>query len=171
MAGQLLVATPQLTDPNFYRTVVLMLQHDEGGAVGVILNRPTEERVIEHLPDWAATMPDPGVIHFGGPVEPEMAICLGMGAEGETTGVEGLALVDLSNVQSETGLSLRVYSGYAGWGFEQLEMEIALGSWYVVKATLNDPFVDADVMWGQVLKRQKGLLSLMSTYPDDVRMN
>lgn len=171
MAGHLLVATPQLTDPNFYRTVVLMLQHDEAGAVGVVLNRATDEKVVDHLPEWVATIPDPGVIHFGGPVEPEMAICLGMGTEGETTGVDGLVLVDLSGDQSQTSGQLRVYSGYAGWGLEQLEMEIALGSWYVVKATLNDPFVDVDVMWGQVLKRQKGLLSLMSTYPDDVRMN
>jgi putative transcriptional regulator len=170
-AGKLLIATPQLVDPNFYRTVILMLQHDEEGASGIVLNRPTEERVESHLPEWAGRMADPGVVHYGGPVDPDIAIGVALVADGMPTGVPGLSLVDLAESPGEGDAPVRVYSGYSGWGLEQLEGEIAVGSWYVVQASPDDPFDDPNAQWQKVLRRQSGFLSLVSTYPDDIRQN
>lgn len=171
-AGKLLVATPRLIDPNFFRTVILMLQDDDEGTVGVVLNRPTEEAVDPHLPEWADRVMSPRLIHFGGPVEPEVAIGLSNSAEGMASGVPGLNLVDLSAPpEHQQGPSVRIYSGYAGWGEGQLESEIEMGSWYVVQASPDDPFDDPMGQWRRVLRRQPGMLALVSTYPDDIRLN
>lgn len=172
VAGKLLIATPSLVDPNFYRTVILMLQDDEDGTVGIVLNRPSEEPVEEHLPEWTGRTKSPHNIHFGGPVEPEVAIGLSNASEGMPAGVPGLSLVDLSSPPlSEQGPSVRIYSGYAGWGAGQLEAELATGSWYVVQASPDDPFDDPEGQWRRVLRRQPTFLSLVSTFPDDVQLN
>jgi putative transcriptional regulator len=172
LAGSLLVATPILLDPNFFRTVVLLLQHDEDGCVGVVLNRPTEEPVADHLPEWADLVAEPKMVNFGGPVDPAVAIGLSLAGDGMSTGVPGLNLVDLSESPDETtGHPVRIYSGYAGWGDEQLETEIAMGSWYVVQASPEDPFDAGDGQWRRVLRRQPGFLSAVSTFPDDLTLN
>ena len=171
-AGKLLIATPRLVDPNFYRTVVLMLQADDDGTVGVVLNRRTEEKIADHLPEWAEKAAPPGLIHFGGPVEPEVAIAISVGSDGMPTGVPGLCLVDISDPPHEDAPNVRVYSGYAGWSASQLEDEIAMGSWYVAQASPDDPFEDdPDEQWRRVLRRQPGYLSIVSTFPDDVSLN
>jgi putative transcriptional regulator len=172
LAGSLLVATPILLDPNFFRTVVLLLQHDEDGCVGVVLNRPTEELVADHLPEWAEHVPDPKTVNFGGPVDPAIAIGLSLAGDGTSTGVPGLNLVDLSEPpDGAASHPVRIYSGYAGWGDEQLETEIATGSWYVVQASPEDPFDAGDGQWRRVLRRQAGFLSAVSTFPDDITLN
>lgn len=171
LGGHLLVATPQLRDPNFWRTVVLILQHDPEASIGVVLNRPTTEQVEIHIPSWSAVAAEPGVVHFGGPVEPQVAIGLATGQSGEPTGVPGLSIVDLESPPSPQLGAVRIYSGYAGWGTGQLEAEIAEGSWYVVPAAPDDPFDRPEGQWARVLRRQQGYLSLVSTFPDDVAMN
>ena len=171
LAGKLLVATPLLVDPNFYRTVILMLEHDEEGSVGIVLNRPTQERVDSHLPEWAGRTADPGLVHYGGPVDPDIAIGFALAADGMPTGVPGLSLLDLAGSPGRGETPIRVYSGYSGWGSEQLEGEIAIGSWYVVQASPDDPFEDPEAQWKRVLRRQSGFLSLVSTYPHDVSQN
>jgi putative transcriptional regulator len=171
IAGTLLVATPRLIDPNFHRTVVLMIQSDEEGIVGLVLNRPTVEHVADHLPEWATRAAPPGVIHQGGPVQPEVAICLAPTTEGMTTGVPGLSVIDVTEEPDPAGPQVRVYSGYSGWGIDQLQGELAEGSWYVVQASPDDPFEDPENQWRRVLKRQPGFLSVVSSYPDDIRMN
>lgn len=170
-AGRLLVAAPQLIDPNFYRTVVLLLQHGEEGTVGLVLNRRTRELVGDHLPDWAEHTAQPGYVHYGGPVEPEMAIGLALTRDGEPTGVPGLSLIDLSSPPQAGGPSVRIYSGYSGWGRGQLEAELSSGSWYVAQASPEDPFADPQDQWRRVLRRQPGHIALVSTFPDDVTMN
>ncbi len=171
LAGTLLVATPALIDPNFYRTVVLILQHDEDGCVGVVLNRPTQELVAAHLPEWAGRVPEPGTVNYGGPVEPEVAIALSLTATGMPTGVPGLSLIDLTAAPDDHGQPVRIYSGYSGWGRDQLETEIAAGSWYLVQASPDDPFDADEGQWRRVLRRQPGFLSVVSTFPDDPTMN
>ncbi|HEY4606145.1 MAG TPA: YqgE/AlgH family protein [Acidimicrobiia bacterium] len=171
LSGRLLVATPLLIDPNFWRSIVLVLQHDESGTIGVVLNRPTLERVDTHIPAWGAVAAEPGIVHFGGPVEPQVAIGLTTGVTGEPTGVPGLCIVDLEATPSPDLGSVRVYSGYAGWGTGQLEAEISEGSWYVVPASPDDPFDRPEGQWSRVLRRQQGYLSLVSTFPDDVSLN
>jgi putative transcriptional regulator len=172
LEGRLLVATPQLVDPNFWRSVVLVLQHDEAeGTIGIVLNRPTPELVETHIPAWGAVAADPGTVHFGGPVEPQVAIGLATGAVGEPTSLPGLSIVDLeTSPQPELG-AVRIYSGYAGWGMGQLEAEVGEGSWYVVPAAPDDPFDRPERQWARVLRRQHGHLSLVSTFPDDVALN
>lgn len=171
IAGSLLVATPRLVDPNFHRTVVLMIEGDDDGVVGVVLNRPTLEPVAEHLPDWAERAVPPGMIHQGGPVEPEVAICLSLTPGGMPTGVSGLSLVDVTSPPDPDGPPVRIYSGYSGWGKGQLEEELEEGSWYVVQASPDDPFEEPEGQWRRVLRRQPGFLSVVSVYPDDIRMN
>ncbi len=171
LAGSLLVATPILIDPNFFRTVVLLLQHDDEGCVGVVLNRPSEERVADHLPEWADRVPEPKTVNFGGPVEPAVAIGLSLAGGGMATGVPGLSLVDLSTPPHGSNNPVRIYSGYSGWGNEQLETEIAGGSWYVVQASPDDPFDPDHDQWRRVLCRQSGFLSVVSTFPDDSTLN
>lgn len=172
LAGRLLVATPILLDPNFFRTVVLVLQHDDDGCVGVVLNRPSDEPVADHLPSWADRVPEPRTVNFGGPVDPAVAIGLSLAGDGMSTGVPGLNLVDLSASPDETNTHpVRIYSGYSGWGSEQLETEIATGSWYVVQASPDDPFDPDDDQWRRVLRRQPGFLSVVSTFPDDPTLN
>ena len=170
-AGRLLLATPVLVDPHFWRTVIFMLQHDDEGTVGIVLNRPTSELVADHLPTWSERGEDPARIFYGGPVEPEMAITLGPVGSGEATALPGVSLVDLSGDPDPEAGRVRVYSGYAGWGAGQLEAEIEEGSWYVVQASPDDPFDRPEGQWSRVLRRQSGYLSLVSTFPDDVGMN
>jgi putative transcriptional regulator len=158
-------------DPNFHRTVVLLIQHDEEGTVGVVLNRVTSEAVADHLPDWGPNVTSPGLVHYGGPVEPEIAIGLGRTDEGMPAGLSGLSIVDLSTSPTEARTRLRVYSGYSGWGEGQLEEELATGSWFLVPATADDPFEDPAEMWASVLRRQGGKLAVVSTFPLDPKLN
>ena len=159
-----------LLDPNFFRTVVLLIQHDQDGALGIVLNRPTGEAVLDHLPDWSGVVSDPPVIHFGGPVQPDVALALGATDSGLATGLSGVSMLDL-DVPPSFGAAVRVYSGYAGWSDGQLEDELAEGAWYLMSAHPDDPFSDAETLWRTVLRRQTSLVSIASTYPDDPGMN
>ncbi|HTY71861.1 MAG TPA: YqgE/AlgH family protein [Actinomycetes bacterium] len=181
LAGHLLVATPLLDDPHFRRTVVLLLEHGEDGAVGVVLNRPTEVPLAEVLGPWDGFVGSP-VLWYGGPVAVDSALALACPEPGvsEPTGfrpvsARGLGLVDLDQdpalVRAELA-AVRVYAGYSGWGAGQLEDEVAEGSWYVVDALPGDAFTDdPDQLWRLVLRRQGGDLALMATFPDDPEMN
>jgi len=179
LRGRLLVATPNLGDPNFERTVVLVLEHGEEGALGVVLNRPSERDLAEPLPDWARAAADPPVIFIGGPVAPGAAVCLarvaatGGAAAYRTDGWEPLlgpvGTMDLDRDPDETIPRLeeiRVFAGYAGWGPGQLESEIDDGGWFVVDADVTDPLSPApEQLWAAVLRRQRG------TYPADPSLN
>lgn len=168
LAGRLLIASPVLVDPNFMRSVVMMLQHDAEGTVGVVLNRPTDEEVADHLLEWDEVAVGP--IHYGGPVGPEVAIGIAEGGT-ESVGVIGLGLVDLGEPPDPAVIRAKVYAGYAGWDQGQLEAEIAEGSWYVAAAHPDDPFRPPAAMWAAVLRRQRGPLALVSTFPIEVDMN
>ena len=181
LTGQLLVATPLLSEPTFRRTVVLLLDHGHDGAMGVVLNRPMTVEVAAVLPGWQPHTTAPGVLFQGGPVELDSAIGLVAvpGDAGEPVGVRrisgALGLVDLdveplSVVRDLAGL--RVFAGYAGWSLGQLEAEIAEGAWYVVDGEARDPFsADPETLWREVLRRQRGELAYVATYPDDPVQN
>src|SRR5262245_60612941 len=149
LVGHLLVATPVLRDPNFERTVVLLVAHEGSGALGVVLNRATEVAVGEVLANWASLASEPSVVFEGGPVQPEAAICLARvrRSSGELPGfnrVDGpIGTLDLSAEPDTMGdelVELRVFAGYAGWAGGQLEAEIATGSWLTFKALPSDAF-------------------------------
>lgn len=171
LAGRLLVATPDLLDPNFFRTVVLVLQHDEDGALGLVLNRPSADSIVLHLPDWAAVACQPDVVFVGGPVEPAVGIALALEGEGAPTPLSGVTMADLSEPPGSTD-SVRLFAGYAGWGADQLELELEEGAWVVVDAHPVDAFsTEPDTLWSEVLRRQRGPLAMMATFPVDPSLN
>lgn len=180
-AGRLLVATPGLEDPNFARTVIVVLEHTEDeGALGVVLNRPTETEVTEVLPLTPPLVAPPYVVFEGGPVQPTAALGLAVPRPGVATDAvaplrAGLASVDLEREPDDLEAAittLRVFAGYAGWGAGQLEAELDAGAWYVVDALPADPFhPDPEHLWRLVLRRQGGMLAIVSTYPPDPRLN
>jgi putative transcriptional regulator len=166
LTGKLLVALPLLVDPNFDRTVVLVLSHGEEGAVGVVLNRPSTTELDDALPRWSDAAAEPAVVFVGGPVQPEMAIALGEDGD-------GVATIDLDADPALTGVrSVRVFAGYAGWSAGQLEDELAEGAWTVCDSVRGDAFrVDADQLWYAVLRRQRGDLARLAWLPDDASVN
>ncbi|WP_432477113.1 YqgE/AlgH family protein [Nocardioides sp. GXQ0305] len=180
-AGMLLVATPQLVDPNFADTVVLLLDVDEQGALGVVLNRPTPVAVSEVLAGWGDVVAEPEVLFQGGPVSTEGALAVGWLRDlddvpvGFREVVDGLGVVDLDTPVELVDGSLsgmRIFAGYAGWGAEQLDGEIEEGSWYVVPAQAFDVFRDDPTdLWREVMRRQPGELAWHSTRPVDATLN
>ncbi|MFZ0217913.1 MAG: YqgE/AlgH family protein [Candidatus Dormiibacterota bacterium] len=184
LAGKLLVAAPQLADPNFARTVIMLLQHHEEGALGVVLNRPTSATVAEALPDWEALAGTLPVLFQGGPVSVDGALCLASlqgldqppGWQGlELPELAGIGIVDLDStpVMVATRVDrLRIFAGYAGWGPGQLETEIQSGGWYVLSPEARDPFTSRPTdLWRDVLRRQGGQLATLSTMPDEISLN
>lgn len=181
-AGKLLVATPALVDPNFDRTVVLLLDVDDNGALGVVLNRPSTVPVAEILPGWADAVGDPDVLFQGGPVGTDSALALAgvRSVDGEDpVGFQrlfgGTGIVDLdtpTEIMTPALAGLRIFAGYAGWGSGQLEAEVEEGSWYVVPSAPGDLFgTEPEVLWAQVLRRQPGELAWVSTRPADPTLN
>lgn len=180
MAGRLLVATPALADPNFDRSVILVLSDDDDGALGVIVNRPTELPVTSILPAWESVVSEPDVVFQGGPVSLDSALGLVVLSEDiEPLGVRRvsgrLGVVDLDappEVVSPGVAGMRVFAGYAGWSRDQLEEEISAGAWYVLDAETDDAFSDdAAELWHAVLRRQSGPLSWLATFPPDPSLN
>ena len=126
---------------------------------------------MTYLPDWEDHIMSPGVVHYGGPVDPEVAIGLGR-ARGEShAGVAGLTIVDLTVGPSPESPNVKIFSGYSGWSPGQLEAELETDSWFVVDAAPDDVFGDPDGLWRRVLRRQPGSLSIMSLFPDNPRLN
>src|SRR3954447_11665506 len=145
LRGKLLVATPVLGDPNFNRTVVLVLEHSPDGAVGLVLNRPSDTAVVEPLPQWKALAAEPAVVFVGGPVSRDLVIGLGRRKAGASEAgwspvvgsVGTLDLDDLDGALADVD-AVRLFAGYAGWGADQLEGEIAARAWWVVDALPGD---------------------------------
>lgn len=161
------------------RSVVLIIEHGDDGALGLSINRPVGLDVVDVLPDWTPYLAPPEAVFAGGPVEREMAVGLAWRpavapAEGWQPVLGGVGLIDLSQRPNEVAgvQRVRVFAGYAGWSPSQLELELAIGSWFVVDGSSSDPF-DAvpESLWTRVLKRQKGPVAFYASYPDDVRTN
>ena len=156
-----------------------MLEHSDVGALGVVLNRPSEMLVGEPLPGWQSAAADPPVLFIGGPVEPSKVICLGRTARPEEIGgwtpvLGPVGLVDLNLGPGHLrGLvEVRVFAGHAGWGPGQLEWELEEGAWLVVDAEAADVHTPRPAtLWADVLARQSGPTAWLARYPDDARLN
>ncbi|MGH3444117.1 MAG: YqgE/AlgH family protein [Nocardioidaceae bacterium] len=183
-AGRILVATPSLLDPNFARTVVLLLDVDENGALGVVLNRPSQVPVDEVLPAWSASAVEPPVLFSGGPVSQDSALAVAAltradSPDSDPVGFRRLygevGIVDLdtpAQLLAPALTRLRIFAGYAGWGTGQLMAEIEQDAWYVVPSLRTDLFgADQEGLWRRVLRRQPGELAWASTRPLDPSMN
>jgi putative transcriptional regulator len=180
-AGMLLLASPELLDPNFIDTVVLLLDADDDGAMGVVLNRPSPVPVVAVLADWGDVVAEPEVLFRGGPVSPEgaLAVALLRDRDDVPTGLrpvtDRLAIVDLEGEADALDGQvdgIRIFAGYAGWGAGQLEGEVAGGDWYVVPSLPPDAFLaDPTDLWREVMRRQPGELAWHVNRPADPELN
>jgi putative transcriptional regulator len=177
LRGQLLIAGPSLVDPNFWRTVVLVGEHSDEGALGVVLNRPSETAVGEAVPELADLAGEMGTVHVGGPVQSSAVVVLADFANPEEAG--SLVLDSIGFLSTEVDPEslgelhrARVYVGYAGWGPGQLDGELEEGSWIVEPALAEDVFTsDPDALWSTVLRRKGGPFSVLASMPPDPSLN
>ena len=170
VAGELLIASPSMTDW-FRRAVILVVEHTDQGAFGLVLNRPSETMVGEAAPELAELIGPEHLIHIGGPVAPNAVTALGEHADpGESTKllVEMVGMVDLE-APAEVS-RLRVFAGYAGWGAGQLDDELEAEAWIVEDAHPDDPFGEGD-LWARVLRRKGGEFALLARMPEDPSVN
>jgi len=178
LRGQFLVASPALLDPNFTRTVILIVEHNDEGAMGIVLNRPSMAAVAEAVPPLEDLVGDDEPVFVGGPVEPAAVVVL---AEFEDTdAAAALVFGDLGFLRADADPSVlesaarrfRVFAGYSGWGAAQLEAELAEPSWIVAPPELEDVFTDdPEHLWNAVLRRKGGQFALIATMPPDPSLN
>jgi len=171
LRGKLLIASPALPDP-FARAVVLVVEHSEEGAMGVVLNRPSEHRVAEVVPPLAALADEDDRVYSGGPVGANAIVALGEfanRAEAASLLVGDIGLID-PDAESTSLRRLRVYAGYAGWAPAQLESELEREGWIVEPAHPDDPFREDD-LWAAALTRKGGSYALVARMPPDPSLN
>lgn len=173
-AGQFLVATPIISTPPFARAVILLLEHDDSGAIGLVLNSPTELLADNHIAGLHDHLSDPGNVFLGGPVSMETAVSLGRGR-----GIEFLrpgALPEIGIVDVQRSLDsvdeLRIFAGYSGWDAHQLEAELEEGAWWILYPDVDEIFTsDTEGMWERTVERGPGTLPLYANYPVDPTAN
>src|SRR4051794_39683991 len=177
LQGKLLIAAPSLLDPNFKRSVVLVAQHTDEGAMGLVLNRPSETTVFEAVPALGELAGDDATVWAGGPVEPSGVIVLAEFDQPEDAAE--LIFDDVGFMSAEAdpaAIALatrraRVFAGYAGWGAGQLEAEMEEESWFTADAIGDDVFNESDDLWSVVLSRKGGPYALLAKMPPDPSLN
>lgn len=176
--GQLLIATPSLADPNFFRSVVLVAEHSEEGAMGLVLNRPLDVLVAEAVEPLAALVDDDATVFQGGPVEPQAVLALAEfedPSDAMSLAIEGVGFVssdpDVEGLRHSVRRA-RVFAGYAGWSPGQLEEELAEEAWIVEPAHAADVFAeDANELWSSVLRRRGTVGAMLAMMPTDPSVN
>lgn len=168
-AGALLVAAPSIVDPNFSRTVVQLINHDDSGSLGVVINRLDKHPDITltaALGDWLALSAAPGAVFLGGPVAPDSFLCL-------ATDGTGVRSVDIAHEDPGDVIGpWRVFRGYSGWAPGQLEDELRGAGWYVVASETGDMFApEPERLWRDVLSRQTGPVRRFADFPEDPLLN
>ena len=178
LRGHLLVAGPDLLDPNFRRSVILVGEHGAEGAMGVILNRPSPVSVSDAVPPLADLVDDTDRVHVGGPVQPQAILVLGDFRNPAEAAALVLGSIGFLPGEIETAADVgslaraRVFAGYAGWGPGQLESEIAEESWILELALPADVFTEeADALWSTVLRRKGGAFAVLASMPVDPTRN
>ena len=182
-AGSVLIAATTLTEPTFRRTVIYIVEHNDAGSLGVVINRMSQTAVHNLLPRWTDLTAAPRAVFIGGPVKQDSALCLGVARPGvDVEAVVGLrpvdgrvVLVDLDADPQDLERSLdgiRIFAGYSGWGIGQLDDELRRDSWLVASALPRDLLATAtDDVFADVLRRQPWPLPLLATHPIDVERN
>lgn len=179
MRGTLLIAGPGLLDPNFWRTVVLVIEHSEEGALGVVLNRPSETTVGEAVPQLEDLVDLSDQLFIGGPVQPSSVIVLAQFDDPDDAALIAFEDVGVLGAGSSpedgpvagvhTG---RAFVGHAGWGPGQLDGEVERGDWILEGARLPDAFTaDPGGLWSDVLTRKGGNYALIARMPPDPSVN
>jgi putative transcriptional regulator len=172
--GRLLLSSPSMSDVNFDRTVVFMLEHSTEGALGVVINRPAPIAVADAVPQWAPFVGDPPVVFVGGPVAPGSVLVLGRaeaehGSEAFSPVLSTVGVVDATSDPTELDVGIveaRLFTGYAGWAPGQLERELEGGGWFVIDANPEDPFArEPEGLWAEALKRDTGVEAMRDQHP------
>ena len=177
LKGQLLIAGPSLLDPNFRRAVVLVGEHTDEGALGVVLNRASEATVEDAVPELSTLIDDEELVHVGGPVQPSAIVVVADFADPEQAGVLILDSVGFLPAEVDPDAigelrRARVFAGYAGWGPGQLDEELDEGSWIVAPALPEDVFTgDPEELWSDVLRRKGGPFEVLALMPPDPSAN
>ena len=178
LKGMLLFSTPALFDPNFRRTVVLVAEHGEDGAMGLVLNRPSETTVEEAVPELADVAGPDSPVFVGGPVQPQAVLVLAEfeePADAATVvfGDIGFARADgdLDDL-ARTTRRARVFAGYSGWSPGQLEAELEEDSWLVEPVDDIDLLADHEEdIFRAALETKGGSYRILALMPDDPRQN
>ena len=178
LRGRLLIASPALVDPNFARTVVLITEHGPEGAMGVVLNRPSETEVGDVAPELADVVVEGEPVFIGGPVQPQALVVL---AEfSDSRAAAWIIAEDVGFVAADTDYGElsevvrrgRVYAGYSGWDAGQLEAELAEEAWIVEPPLPAELFPDDPLaLWQDVLARKGGQFALIAKMPEDPSLN
>ncbi len=178
LRGKLLIASPTLLDPNFSRTVVLIAAHDRDGALGLVLNRPSELLVADAVEHLAPLCSDYERLYVGGPVEPGAVIVLAEFADPSLAALLIDGDLGLPNIEASAELldgsvrRARCFAGHSGWGPGQLDAELEQEAWIVEGLAADDPWVEADAaMWSRVLERKGGEYALVARMPVDPSVN
>jgi len=176
LQGKLLVSSPSLVDPNFRKTVVLIAHHDDDGAMGLVLSRPSELPAVDAVPALEGLPGASDPVFVGGPVQPEAFMVLAEFDDVEEAAapiMEGLGFMPADSEPDDLSIRrMRLFAGYSGWGAGQLEMELDETSWIVVDAEADDAFADdPDELWRTVLQRKGGPFALMENMPFDPSLN
>jgi putative transcriptional regulator len=171
LRGQLLIAAPSLFD-YFRRTVVLVLEHNSDGAMGVVLNRESETSIEDAVPQLAEFAAAGELVRIGGPVAPQSVVALGEFGDIAEAGTAVTGQLGTLDPDSGNGslVRMRVYAGYAGWAAGQLENELEQDAWVVAPAEPEDPFSPDDI-WSRALERRGGAYRLLATMPPDPSQN
>ena len=174
VAGRFLVATPVIAGPPFERAVVLVVEHDASGAVGVVVNLATDVPVTDVLPDFRVPLADPATVFVGGPVSTDTAVVVARSDRGPFTMVApgvGVGIIDIDDPPEDATVA-RVFAGYSGWSAGQLEAELGEGSWWVLPASADDVFdADATTLWERVVARAPGSIAFHARFPRDPSLN
>src|SRR5437764_15061721 len=177
LRGKLLVASPSLVDPNFARTVVFITEHNDEGAMGIVLDRPSDTSVDSMVPELAE-IAGGEPIYVGGPVQPEALVLLAEFSDPDPAA--WIVVADVGLAAADVDLDAlagpvrrgRVYAGYSGWGPGQLEAEMEVDSWIVEPPLPADLFPeDPSTLWSDVLARKGGQYSLIARMPTDPSVN
>jgi putative transcriptional regulator len=176
--GQLLIAGPTLADPNFWRTVILVVDHSGDGALGLVLNRPSDTTVGEAVPQLSDVAGPAEDVMIGGPVQPSSVIVLAEFEDPEEAALisfDQIGVLASGTPLDEIGAgisSVRVFAGHAGWGPGQLDDELERGDWFLEPATYDDAFSsEPRELWKSVLSRKGGSYALVARMPVDPSMN
>ena len=175
--GQLLIASPSLLDPNFRRTVVLVTEHTEDGAAGLVLNRPSPVEVTDVVPSLEPLVDDGEQVWVGGPVQPDAVLVLGEFVDPEDAAVPLFGALGFPSLEEPDEVvpvttRRRVFAGYAGWGAGQLEGELERDDWILEPALPDDAFTDdPEQLWRDVLRRKGGVYELVARMPEDPSLN
>lgn len=180
LQGYLLLASPDLRDPNFFHTVVLMVRHDDDGALGLVLNRPLNVRLQQVWKDMGSAVPVRNdVIHLGGPCEGPLMALHDDPTLGETEVIPGIQFCTnrdlLEQLAADNARQARFFAGFSGWGAGQLEKEMDEGSWLTLPVTAEHVYDSESDLWGKLMRELTGrqILSTLNIrhVPPDLRMN